>query len=63
MSDSILYNTLAFVITDDAKYADTVVNFIDTWFLSPETGMKPNLDFAQMIRGVGRSKGSPTGVL
>lgn len=25
--------------------------------------MKPNLDFAQMIRGVGRSKGSPTGVL
>ncbi|TFL01411.1 alginate lyase-domain-containing protein [Pterulicium gracile] len=58
-----LYNTLAFVITDNATYADTVVNFIDMWFLSPETGMKPNLDFAQMIRGVGRSKGSPTGVL
>lgn len=63
MSDSVLYNVLAYAITDDAKFADSAVSFIDTWFLSQETGMKPNLDYAQMIRGVGRSVGSPTGVL
>jgi hypothetical protein len=63
MSDSILYNVLAFAITDNAKYASTAVSFIDTWFLKNETMMKPNLDFGQMVRGVGKGTGSHVGVL
>lgn len=39
------------------------VNFVNTWFLDDTTGMLPNLDYAQQIRGPGDPKGSHTGVL
>jgi hypothetical protein len=39
------------------------VKFIRTWFLDSDTAMKPNLNYAQMIRGPGEQVGSHTGIL
>lgn len=63
MSDAILYNTLAWVINGSDVYMNNAVHYIDTWFISPNTFMYPNLDFAQGVRGVGGNNGSHTGVL
>ena len=63
MSDAILYNTLAWVINGSEVYMNNAVNYIDTWFIDPDTFMLPNLDFAQGQRGVGGTNGSHTGVL
>lgn len=63
MSDAILYNTLAWVISGSNVYMNNAVHYIDTWFINPNTYMYPNLDFAQGRRGVGGRNGSHTGVL
>ncbi|KAG9030913.1 hypothetical protein FRB95_003423 [Tulasnella sp. JGI-2019a] len=57
MSDAVFYNTLAYRITGDVSYANTVVWFIDIWFLNNATYMNPNLDYAQVVRGVNGSHG------
>ena len=63
MSDATLYNTLAWVVNGSNVYMNNAVNYIDTWFINPDTFMYPNLDFAQGQRGVGGSNGTHTGVL
>ena len=63
MSDAVLYNTLAWVISGSNVYMNNAVHYIDTWFINPNTYMLPNLDFAQGRRGVGGHNGSHTGVL
>lgn len=63
MSDAVLYNALAWVINGSEVYANNAANYINTWFINPDTYMYPNLDFAQGIRGPGGSNGSHTGVL
>lgn len=52
---------LAYSMTRDAKYAYKAVENIQTWFLSTETRMNPNLQFAQ-IRGDDK-QGFKTGIL
>lgn len=65
MSDAVFYNVLAWKITGDNTYSSNAVNFINTWFINPDTYMNPNLDYAQTLRGpsTGAPKGSHTGVL
>lgn len=63
MADAVLYNTLAWVITGTETYAANAVNFIQSWFLNPDTAMKPNLNYAQMRRGPNGQVGTHTGVL
>lgn len=63
MSDAVLYNALAWAITDNATFATNVAHFIETWFVSADTRMLPNLDYAQMQRGPAGQNGSHTGVL
>ncbi|KAJ8456365.1 hypothetical protein ONZ45_g18747 [Pleurotus djamor] len=65
LSDAILYNAIAWVLSNATSnaYSQNTVNFIRTWFLDETTGMLPNLDYAQQIRGPGEPKGSRTGVL
>jgi hypothetical protein len=63
MSDAILYNAMASVITGLSNYSANVANFVDTWFINPATSMNPNLDYAQMARGPDGQVGTHTGVL
>jgi hypothetical protein len=48
---------LAYFFTADEKYASRAAVLIRHWFLDPTTGMKPNLRYAQAIRGVNEGRG------
>ena len=63
MSDAILYNAMAWVITGSANYSANVANYVKTWFIDPATSMTPNLNYAQMERGPTGQNGTHTGVL
>ncbi|KAK7042541.1 chondroitin AC/alginate lyase [Favolaschia claudopus] len=65
VSDAILYNALAFSFEDkpSSKYSQNIVKIVNAWFLDSETGMNPNLNFAQMHRGPGGQVGTHTGIL
>jgi hypothetical protein len=52
---------LAYYFTDNEEYADKAAEFIKTWFLNKETGMNPNLKYAQAI--VGKNEGRGTGII
>jgi hypothetical protein len=53
MSDAVLYNTLAWVITGSSQYATNAASWINTWFVANNTYMNPNLNYAQVVRGPG----------
>ncbi|KAJ7734765.1 chondroitin AC/alginate lyase [Mycena maculata] len=65
LSDSILYNALAhsFQNKSSSVYSQNIARFVDTWFLNNDTGMNPNLNYAQMERGPTGQVGTHTGVL
>ena len=63
LSDAVFYNSLAWAINGSSKYSANVAHFIDTWFINPDTVMKPNLNYAQMQRGPTGQVGTHTGVL
>lgn len=43
-----MYNSIAWVLTGQSKYASNSANFIKTWFIDPATAMNPNLNYAQV---------------
>ena len=51
--------TSAWLLTRKKKYAQHAVEFLRAWFVTPETRMAPNLEFAQGVHGVstGRNYG------
>jgi hypothetical protein len=63
MSDAVLYNALAWVLTGSTNYSTNVANYIDTWFINPDTYQTPNLQYAQMHRGPQGQIGDHTGLL
>ncbi|KAI0265333.1 alginate lyase-domain-containing protein [Gloeopeniophorella convolvens] len=62
-SDAVFYNALAWAINGSSVYSTNIANWVDTWFLAPDTHMNPNLNYAQVIRGPGSGFGAHTGVL
>ena len=52
---------LAYYFSDKDIYAEKAVDFLRTWFLNQDTYMKPNLNHAQMIRGI--NTGRPIGII
>ena len=53
--------TLAAYFTGDRRYLEHAARQIRTWFITPETLMNPNMNYAQSIPG--RSAGRPAGII
>jgi hypothetical protein len=51
----------AYKITGEKKYVLQAVKHLKAWFTNPETAMKPNLEFAQAIKG--RFTGRAIGII
>jgi hypothetical protein len=47
----------AYKITGDKKYVKQAVWHLKAWFITPETLMNPNLQYAQAIKGVATGRG------
>ncbi|GAB3851457.1 hypothetical protein GCM10028822_18140 [Hymenobacter terrigena] len=47
----------AYKLTKDEKYVRQAVVHLKAWFITPETLMNPNLQFAQAIKGVSTGRG------
>ncbi|KAK7064387.1 putative chondroitin AC/alginate lyase [Favolaschia claudopus] len=64
-SQSIHFNAMAFARTNSSAYIKNVVNFVQTFFLSPSTKMNPHMKFGQVVRGPGSKgqQGTFTGIL
>lgn len=53
--------TLAWYFSGEQKYADKAASLLRTWFITPQTRMNPNLNYAQGVPGI--SPGRNAGVL
>jgi hypothetical protein len=63
ISQTAIYNAVAYALSGDDAYSKTASTYIDTFFADPATGMKPNLDYGQIVRGPGRHVGSFMAIL
>ena len=66
MAQAVLYNAIAFALQKSTKaFSQNTAKFIDVFFLSPTTGMNPNMNFGQQVRGPGKEHqmGTWTGIL
>lgn len=63
MTQSVLLNAISFALNGSLANSQNAVSAIETFFFNPETAMKPNMDYGQVIRGPGRQVGSYMGVL
>lgn len=52
---------LAYFLSKEEKYATKATQLLDTWFLDTATRMNPNLNYAQMVKGVNNGRG--TGII
>jgi len=46
-----IMNALAWVLTKDGEYSRVSASYIDAYFASNTTGMSPNLNYGQIVRG------------
>ncbi|PSR85865.1 hypothetical protein PHLCEN_2v5341 [Hermanssonia centrifuga] len=65
MAQSVLYNAIAYTLHKTSANSQNVAKFIDNFFLSSVTGMHPNVNFGQQVRGPGKDHqvGTFTGIL
>lgn len=49
--------TSAYLVTGDKKYAEHALEHIRAWFVSPDTRMNPDLQYAQAIKGIATGRG------
>ncbi|KAI0825203.1 chondroitin AC/alginate lyase [Trametes gibbosa] len=65
MSQSVLYNAVAYGLQKTRVYSQSVGQFIDAFFLTPATAMNPNMNYGQQVRGPGKDHqvGTYTGIL
>jgi Alginate lyase len=61
----VLYACIASAVDKNSKNAQAAANAIDTFFLSSSTGMHPNVQYGQVVRGPGPAgrTGTFTGIL
>jgi len=53
--------TAAWVLSGESRYGKRACDHLRAWFLTPETRMNPNLEFAQAV--IGRSTGRSYGII
>ncbi|RMD80251.1 MAG: hypothetical protein D6820_06960, partial [Lentisphaerae bacterium] len=53
--------TFAFFYSGQKKYADKLIQLLDTWFVNPRTRMNPHLKYAQAVPGL--NSGRPAGII
>ncbi|KAI5117626.1 hypothetical protein M0805_001269 [Coniferiporia weirii] len=63
VSQSILYNAAANVLSGPATYAENAVHFMQNFFLDSKNGMHPRISYGQLIRGPGEQVGQYLGVI
>lgn len=63
MSQSSVYNAIAYALTGDDAYSAVASSQLDTFFGNHRTGMNPNLKYGQTIRGPGKHEGSFMAIL
>jgi hypothetical protein len=61
MCDAVFTLGTAAYLLDEPRYGRRAAHIVDTWFLNPKTRMNPNLDFAQVVRGLNNGRG--TGII
>lgn len=49
--------TSAYLLTKDEKYVATVLEHVRAWFVDEQTFMRPNLQYAQAIKGIATGRG------
>ena len=54
---------LAYYFTENEQYAQKATDFLNVWFLNPETKMNPNLNYGQTIPGHRKGLGRGTGMI
>ena len=64
MAQSVLWNGVAYGLSNDTSYAERATSIIYTWFINPQTAINPNVKYGQVIRGPpGNQEGGYTGIL
>lgn len=61
MSADVETLALAYYFSGDGRYARHAASLLRTWFVDPQTRMKPNLEFGQGV--LGRTDGRPEGII
>ncbi len=61
MSSAVQTLALAYYFSDDQRFAEHAAKLLRTWFLDPQTRMKPHLQYGQGIPG--REDGRATGII
>jgi hypothetical protein len=61
LTDHVYVLALAGYFTGDHRFSDRAAELMRVWFLDPATRMNPNLDHAQLIKGV--SDGQKSGII
>ena len=65
MSQAVFFNAMSYAITGTRSYSQKTASFLEAFFLEKDTAMAPNVNFGQIVRGVGPEHrvGTFTGVL
>ena len=65
MSQGVFFNAMSYAVTGTRSYSQKTVSFLETFFLEKDTAMTPNVNFGQIVRGLGPEHrvGTFTGVL
>lgn len=63
LANAFWFNALTWGVTRSPTYSKKAIQYLDTWFLNPDTKMNPNLNYAQMTGGKDGQVGSHTGIL
>ncbi|CAG8542723.1 2436_t:CDS:2 [Ambispora gerdemannii] len=63
MVNDVLALSIYYYLYEDEKYATKAVQLLNVWFLDPDTAMRPNIEFGQVVRGPGEWVGRVEGIL
>ena len=55
--------SLTYFFTDNPQYASKAEELLRVWFLNKSTGMNPNLQYAEVVRGENNNNGTMRGIL